>query len=160
MTFLTIGVACVVFIAMEPWSRVLHRDAWHGPLYAVHHSHHEPTGPLEANDLFALAHAVPAATLIVLGLEFDGWLASIGLGVGCGMTAFGAAYALVHEGLVHERFPVPFLNRFRWLRRVKAAHQAHHHTGLAPYGLFLGLQELQAESRAVAARKRAERAAT
>ena len=155
-----IPIAILVALAMEPWSRVVHKHAWHGPLYKVHASHHEPSGLLEANDVFAVLHAVPACAMIVYGLEATGLGADLAFGVGIGMTAFGASYALIHEGLIHERFNVSFLLRFRWLARIRAAHRAHHITGEEPYGLFLGPQELQQRSRRLAERRSRERAAS
>ena len=150
--------AIVAAALMEPWARFAHRVLWHGPLESIHDSHHNPTGFWEANDLFAFVHAVPAIVLIVVGCETEGVLATMALGAGLGMTAFGAAYAIVHDGYIHGRLPVGFLDRFRWLRRIKAAHKAHHIQGLAPYGLFLGPAELRSHARSVSARRQAARA--
>lgn len=156
-TLTWVAVAIVVAAAMEPWSRVVHHHVWHGPLYGTHRSHHEPTGFFEANDLFALAHAFPAATMIIWGCGDHGLAGTLAFGVGVGMTLFGASYGLVHDGYIHGRLPLGFLDRFRWLRRIKSAHRAHHVTGEVPYGLFLGPRELAAHSRAVRERREAER---
>lgn len=144
-TLLWVGIAATVAFLMEPWAAWVHRVVWHGPLYGVHESHHvETEGWFEFNDVFAAAHALPAIVLIVAGCEVASPLwGSVMFGVGIGMTAFGFAYALVHDGLVHERLPVGFLLRFRWFRRIQGAHKRHHIKGTYPYGLFLGPQELQ-----------------
>lgn len=146
--------ALIAFAGMEPWARFAHKVLWHGPLYDLHESHHRPTGWLEKNDLFAVAHALPAIVLIVAGCEGQGTWAWASLGLGVGMTAFGFAYAIVHDGYIHGRLPVGFLGRSRWMRRIKSAHRAHHVRGEEPYGLFLGPQELRAKSREHADRRR------
>ena len=66
-------------------------------------------------------------------------------GAGLGITVFGIAYMFVHDGLVHRRFPVGPVARVPWLRRVAAAHRLHHTEkyGGAPFGMFLGPQELE-----------------
>ena len=138
----------ITFGGMEVWSLVVHRWLWHGPLWWGHRSHHEPRpGYFEKNDSFALVHAAIAAPLIYFGLR-EGW--AIAAGAGFGMTAFGACYAIVHDGLVHGRLPVAFLARVPGLRAVRNAHRAHHARDIAggdphrpPYGLFLGPLELR-----------------
>ena len=140
--FVAIGVA----LSMEPWSMVVHKLAWHGPLWWGHESHHVPTkGWLELNDLFAAAHAPVAIFLIVYGFEAgDTRLHHMLIAIGYGMTAFGVSYFLVHDGFIHGRLPLAFLARFRYFRRVRNAHRAHHNRDDAPpFGLFLGPQELQ-----------------
>lgn len=141
---LALGVAC----AMEPWSAFVHGRFWHGPLYGIHRTHH-PEAPLdgrwlEVNDVFSVVHAVPAMGALALGFSVGaGPLAVLALGLGIGLSLYGTVYALVHDGLVHGRFPVRFLMRWRFFRRIRAAHEVHHRAGGPPYGLFLGPQELR-----------------
>jgi beta-carotene 3-hydroxylase len=52
------------------------------------------------------------------------------------MTAFGLAYAVVHDGFVHGRLPVGVLGRVPYFRRLREAHLAHHRSNGGPYGLF------------------------
>ncbi|MEO0602135.1 MAG: sterol desaturase family protein [Myxococcota bacterium] len=147
-----LGVAIVTVLAMEPWSRIVHEHLWHRALYVVHRTHHPPEGqprPLvEANDAFAVVHAVPATVMIGLGFWgiVDGVLGHVLLGVGSGMALYGFAYTVAHDGLAHGRLPVAFLNRSRWLRRIRAAHEIHHRDGGPPYGFFRGPAELKAAS--------------
>jgi beta-carotene 3-hydroxylase len=58
------------------------------------------------------------------------------------MTAFGMAYFVAHDGLVHGRLPLQFLAKIRWLRVVRNAHRMHHRLesqdDALPLGLFLG----------------------
>ena len=150
---LGVGVALVVAAAMEPWARMLHGRVWHRRLYWVHRSHHSRrVGRFERNDALSVLHAPIAAALVMIGCNLHGAAAAVAIGIGAGMTAFGLAYVVVHDGLVHGRLPVSFLLRVRFLRRIRDAHAVHHARGAAPFGLFLGPRELTRSPRARAAR--------
>ena len=139
-------VALVVAVLMDAWAALLHGVVWHGSLWRVHRSHHAPrAGKWEANDALSLLHAPIAIALILYGcIATPSVGREIAYGVGLGMTAFGVAYTVVHDGLVHGRLPVAWLGRFAPLAAVVRAHQEHHkgRHGGAPYGLFLGPWEL------------------
>lgn len=145
---ISLGVALVVAVLMELWSRFLHGRVWHGVLFAVHRSHHEERhGHFEANDVLSVTHAPVAAALVIVGCVMHGTTGAVLRGIGIGMTLFGVAYVIVHDGFVHGRLPVSWLARFRFFRRVRGAHRVHHRTGGAPYGLFAGTRELRREPR-------------
>lgn len=94
--------------------------------------------------MLSLGHAAVAVGLIALGFFTEaGWSSSV-MAAGAGMTAFGLAYVLVHDGIVHRRLPLAFLERrVPYLARVAAAHRLHHQArDAAPFGLFLGPWEL------------------
>ena len=149
-----IPVAALAALAMEFWAAALHGRLWHGRLWWAHRSHHEPGGGWELNDALSAAHAPIAIVLIVYGCEAaPSTLREVAFGVGVGMTAFGVAYLVVHDGFVHGRLPVAFLGRWRYFGRVAAAHGVHHRTGQAPHGLFAGPWVV----RRMAARRRAGR---
>lgn len=139
-----IAVALPVAAAMELWAALLHGRVWHGVLWGVHRSHHRRrVGPFESNDLLSALHAPIAIALILYGcLGEPGALREVAFGAGIGMTLFGLAYVLVHDGLVHGRLPVGWLGRVPYLARVRDAHLVHHTRGHAPFGLFLGLREI------------------
>lgn len=142
------AVALVVALLMERWARFLHGRIWHGVLFPVHRSHHEERrGRFEANDVLSVTHAPIAAALVIVGCMMHGIGGAILRGVGIGMTAFGIAYVVVHDGFVHGRLPVEWLARFRFFRRIRAAHRVHHRRGAAPYGLFAGPRELAKSGR-------------
>jgi beta-carotene 3-hydroxylase len=141
-------VALVVAVAMDLWAALLHGRVWHSWLWPVHRSHHTPRPNgvrFEANDALSLLHAPIAVALILHGCRAaPGPLREVEFGVGVGMSLFGVAYLVVHDGLVHGRLPVQWLLRLRYFRGVARAHRVHH-TGVAggaPYGLFLGRWEL------------------
>lgn len=144
-----VAVGLPVALGMEFWAAFLHHRLWHGPLWFLHRSHHEPRhGAFEKNDVFAVFHAGLAIALILWGcVGAAGWAREAGFGLGLGMTAFGLSYMLVHDGLVHERLPVGFLERWPWMHRIAAAHRGHHRTGAFPYGMFLGPQEARRAAR-------------
>lgn len=147
------GVALLVAAAMEPWARVLHGRVWHAALWGVHRSHHgRRQGRFERNDALSAAHAPIAAALVMIGCNLHGYAAALSIGVGVGMTIFGVAYVLVHDGFVHGRLPVRFLARVAFFRRVRDAHAVHHARGAAPYGFFLGTRELTQTPRVRGAR--------
>jgi beta-carotene 3-hydroxylase len=136
-------VTLLIAAAMEPWARLLHGRVWHRWLWSIHRSHHEPrVGRFELNDALSFLHAPIAAGLVIVGCQLSGVWRAMTVGIGAGMTLFGVAYVLVHDGLVHERLAFPWLMRFRFFRRVRGAHLVHHRSGGVPYGLFLGPSEL------------------
>ena len=136
-------VASAVAAAMEPWARLLHGRVWHRRLWGIHRSHHaRRAGRFEANDALSAAHAPIAAALVMIGCNMHGIAAAVAIGTGAGMTVFGLAYVVVHDGVVHGRLPVAFLLRVPGVRRIRDAHAVHHARGAAPYGFFLGHREL------------------
>jgi beta-carotene 3-hydroxylase len=142
---LEVAVVLATVAAMDLWAALLHRHFWHGPLWSVHRTHHAPrSGSFETNDALSTLHAPIAIALILFGCGPGGVVRSLAFAVGVGMTAFGALYVLVHDGLVHRRLPVGALLRFRALRSIVAAHEVHHRGGgRAPYGILFGPWELR-----------------
>ncbi|CAI5936423.1 unnamed protein product [Closterium sp. NIES-64] len=142
----TVALVIGAAVGMEFWARWAHDALWHGSLWSMHKSHHEPReGAFELNDVFAIINAVPAIALIAYGFFNPGLVPGLcfgaGLGItGLGITVFGMAYMFVHDGLVHRRFPVGPIADVPYLKRVAAAHQLHHADELNHVlpGLFLG----------------------
>jgi beta-carotene 3-hydroxylase len=46
--------------------------------------------------------------------------------IGAGMTLYGLLYFIVHDGLVHQRWPFRYVPRRGYLRRLYMAHRMHH----------------------------------
>jgi beta-carotene 3-hydroxylase len=108
---------------MEAFAWVTHRYVMHGALWCWHRSHHEVRhGVFELNDLFAVIFALPAILFIWLGVNVSSWWLPLGLGI----TTYGAAYAVFHDGLVHQRFPVSLDGRRSFWRARVQAHRIHH----------------------------------
>ncbi|GIL90262.1 hypothetical protein Vretimale_16337 [Volvox reticuliferus] len=134
---------------MEMYARFAHKVLWHDfePGWALHKSHHEPrTGPFEANDIYAVANAVPAMVLCAYGFLTPHVVGGVCFGAGLGITLFGIMYMFFHDGLVHKRFPVGPIAEVPYMKRVLVAHQIHHTNKFngVPFGMFLGPQELEA----------------
>ncbi len=137
--------AAAVAVAMDGWAALLHRCVWHRRLWRVHVSHHRRrAGRFEANDVLSASHAPLAFALVILGcVGSPGPARELSFGVGLGMSIFGVAYVLVHDGLAHRRLPVERLLRVpvlgRYLFAVVRAHRRHHRRGGGPpFGLFFG----------------------
>lgn len=143
-------------VGMEAVAWTTHRYLMHGPLWLWHRSHHEPRrGRFEANDLFGVVFAAPAIALFALAGALDrpvlAWLAG-------GMTFYGALYALVHDGLVHRRFPLPLRPRTGYLQRLVRAHHLHHRTrarrGAVAFGFLFAPDPMQLAARLRTTRRR------
>lgn len=125
----------VAFVGMEAVSYSAHRWVMHGPAMRWHASHHAPPqGRFERNDLFPLCFSlvgIAAFALAAAGVApaWVWWSAA-------GVTAYGAAYLVVHELFIHRRLdvPVPDVRYLRWLRD---SHRAHHVDGGEPFGMLL-----------------------
>jgi beta-carotene 3-hydroxylase len=126
----------VAFVIMEPMTALLHRVLFHGRLgYTLHRSHHVAGDDrFEANDLYPVLLAAVTIVAIWLGVSVDalGFLAPIGAGV----TAYGAAYAFVHDVYIHRRIPV-LPARVRVLEPLREGHRIHHLYSGAPYGMLV-----------------------
>ncbi|MFO0663942.1 MAG: beta-carotene hydroxylase [Polyangiaceae bacterium] len=138
---LWLPLALAVALFMDVWAALLHRFVWHGLLWAIHRTHHQPRrGLFERNDALSVAHAPIAIALILYGCthpeaRFGAWA----FGIGVGMTLFGLSYLVFHDGLAHRRASIRALRRFPYVREVLLLHARHHQGefGQAPYGFFL-----------------------
>ena len=151
-------VAVCAFAVMEPVTYLVHRYVMHGRGMVWHRSHHLPTAArFEANDKFPLVFA--AVTIVAIALGFNVAGLAVLVPVGIGVTAYGAAYTYVHDGIIHRRFPVPTLGRVgRFLAR---AHALHHRFGGEPYGMLVPVvpAEIRQRARTQAPGRSAERVA-
>ena len=114
-------VACTV-VALEMIASAVHRHVMHGWGWGWHRSHHEPASSLfQPNDLYALGFAAVSFLLFVAGAANP-----IFWWVGIGTAVYGLLYALVHDGLTHQRFPFAKPPRNGYLKRLVQAHRLHH----------------------------------
>lgn len=117
----------VAFGGMEGVAVVAHKYLMHGSMWGWHESHHRPrTGPFEKNDLFVVCFSLPAITLIWLGTNGAPFNAPYALPLGLGLTAYGLAYFLAHDVLVHGRLGIHLRPKRGYLRRLVEAHWLHH----------------------------------
>ena len=92
----------------------------------------------------------PYLVLVVVGEHNprDGYAALVPMAIG--VTLYGIAYALVHDGFIHRRID-PFGNCSNaYLDHVAASHRIHHLYNGAPYGMLAPV--VSAELREKAAR--------
>ena len=124
MTVLTNTLVFLATLAgMELFAWWAHKYVMHGWGWGWHKSHHEPrTSWFEKNDLYAVVFAGVAILLIALGTAGYGPLEWIG----AGMTAYGFLYFVAHDGLVHHRWPLRYVPRNGYLKRLYQAHRLHH----------------------------------
>jgi beta-carotene 3-hydroxylase len=150
------AVAAVAFVVMEPVTYMVHRFVMHGLGHVLHRSHHRRRRPasgrsrseegfLEANDAFPVVFAAITVTALAAGFNVDGL--SVLVPVCVGVTAYGAAYAFVHDVYIHGRLAL----RWRWARldRLAAAHALHHRFGGEPYGMLWPVVPAGVRERAV-----------
>lgn len=154
MAFATFALYVALFLGalafMEGFAWFTHKYVMHGFMWVWHKSHHEPRhGMFELNDLFAVVFAAPAIVAIYFGVHGVPWLLPVGLGI----TAYGAIYAIFHDGLVHKRFPMPKARSAYWKRLIQA-HRIHHAVGTkhgcVSYGFLVAppVRQLKAELKA------------
>ncbi len=116
-------IVLITVVLMEGVSWVSHKYVMHGWGWGWHRSHHEPRqGWFEKNDLYAVVFAGLAIVLIALGTAGRWPLQWIG----AGMTLYGFLYFLAHDGLVHRRWPLRYVPRSGYLKRLYQAHRMHH----------------------------------
>lgn len=142
-------IVLATIVAMEFVAWISHKYVMHGFGWGWHASHHSPhnatrmaasrslddlgpeqvrgstsggAGWFEKNDLFAVVFAGLAIMLIYAGTRGMWPLQWIG----AGMTAYGALYFVAHDGLVHGRWPLRYVPRSGYLKRLYQAHRLHH----------------------------------
>ncbi|RYG12615.1 MAG: beta-carotene hydroxylase [Burkholderiales bacterium] len=117
------AIVLATVLGMEIFAWFAHKYVMHRWGWAWHRSHHEPKrGLVERNDWYAVVFAGFAIVLIALGTS--GWWPL--QWIGCGMTVYGALYFIVHDGLVHKRWPLRWIPRRGYLKRLYQAHRLHH----------------------------------
>jgi beta-carotene 3-hydroxylase len=117
---ITIGTASI----MELVAWATHKYIMHKWLWVLHEDHHKKRpGFFEKNDAFFLIFALPSILLILFGtLDHKYWMVSIGAGI----ALYGAAYFLVHDIIIHQRFKLFSRSNNTYVRVVRWAHKMHH----------------------------------
>lgn len=119
-----IGILVLTFINMEGITWLTHRYIMHGLLWYLHKDHHQKTNSFfEKNDAFFVIFAVPSFLAILFGTTNSiYWLQAIGFGI----MAYGVAYFLVHDVIIHQRFKWFVKSNNRYVRSIRWAHKMHH----------------------------------
>jgi len=122
---LWILIFITTFSIMEFMAWFTHKYIMHGFLWSLHKDHHKKDHDswFERNDAFFIFYAVVSMSFILLANTSDFW---IGYPIGFGIMAYGAAYFMVHDIFIHQRFKI-FRNANNWYARgVRRAHKIHH----------------------------------
>ena len=118
------GILIATFLCMEGVTWCTHKYIMHGLLWNLHADHHRPGRHFfQKNDAFFLIFAIPSFLSILTGtLDHRYWLQAAGFGI----MAYGFAYFLVHDVIIHRRFK--WLSRWnnRYIRSIRIAHKMHH----------------------------------
>lgn len=109
---------------MEGITWLTHRYIMHGFLWYLHKDHHQKgPGFFEKNDAFFLIFAIPSWLSIMLGVIYK---SPVSIAIGSGITLYGAAYFLVHEIIIHQRFKLFTRSNNVYIRTLRWAHKMHH----------------------------------
>ena len=176
MTIEDLVAGVVAFMVMEPVTYAAHRWVMHGLGWVLHRSHHRVrrasgVGPgfasgstsgvasglasrrasgvaaqVEANDWFPAIFA--ALTIMAMAVATARPGLHLVLPACVGVTAYGAAYATVHDLYIHGRFVR--LPTIRPLEHLRHAHALHHRFGGEPYGMLCPIVPRELRARAAA----------
>ena len=113
------------FIAMEAVAWLTHKYVMHGIFWFLHKDHHQKDHPgfFERNDFFFLIFAVPGIICLGFGSFYKN---ATTLCIGLGITLYGAAYFLVHDIFIHQRFKIFRNTDNNYFRAIRRAHKMHH----------------------------------
>ena len=118
------GIFLITFCIMEGITWLTHKYAMHGWLWFLHEDHHQPRpGFFEKNDAFFLIFAIPTFFCLLFATIYRVyWLMSVGFGV----MAYGFAYFMVHDVIIHQRFKWFTRSRNKYVKALRWAHKMHH----------------------------------
>ncbi|MFL5740287.1 MAG: beta-carotene hydroxylase [Flavisolibacter sp.] len=112
------------FFAMEGVTWLTHKYVMHGFLWYLHRDHHQKEpGFFEKNDWFFVIFAVPSMLLILSGTRNHHWWVQA---TGFGIMAYGIAYFLVHDVIIHRRFKWFNNSNNAYVKSIRWAHKMHH----------------------------------
>ena len=113
-----------VFFLMEGITWLTHKYIMHGFLWYLHEDHHQKgPGFFEKNDAFFVIFAIPSFLSILFGTTKEMyWLQAIGFGI----MAYGFAYFIVHDVIIHQRFKWFTRSNNTYVRTIRWAHKMHH----------------------------------
>lgn len=123
--FINSLIVIAAFVSMECVAWLTHKYVMHGLFWYLHKDHHqkETTHFFERNDFFFLIFAIPGIIGLFAGMMCDfNFLFWIGMGI----TIYGAAYFLVHDIFIHQRFKVFRNTDNAYLKAIRRAHKMHH----------------------------------
>ncbi len=143
----TILIAVLAFVLMEPFTAATHRWVMHGIGEFLHRSHHaQLRRRFEANDWYPVGFAVVVNVGFFAGFNWNGFGSLVPVGIG--ITAYGAAYALVHDVYIHGRIGWFAGRTVAPFDHLAEAHRIHHLYNAAPFGMLLPVVPTELRDRA------------
>jgi len=134
MNLFHLFLALATFLAMEIAATLFHKHVMHGLGWGLHKSHHvRRHGAWENNDLYAIIFSVATLLLFILGGQHAAlwWMA-------LGVSTYGLLYALLHDILVHQRLPLKWRVKNRYIKHLVTAHHLHHASAARDGGVSFG----------------------
>ncbi len=111
---------------MEGVAWFTHKYVMHGWFWFLHEDHHvtdKHDGFFERNDWFFVLFATMSMTAYVSASLYN-W--PIALGVGIGISIYGATYFFIHDLFIHQRIKVLRNTNNPYLKAIRRAHKIHH----------------------------------
>jgi beta-carotene 3-hydroxylase len=122
--FIVIIVVTSLFMECVAW--FLHKYVMHGFGWCLHSDHHKRENHdsfFELNDSFFVFFA--ALSIIAFSI-WSATSSSVALGIGIGISIYGAAYFFVHDLFIHQRIKVLTQTKNKYLLAIRRAHKMHH----------------------------------
>lgn len=123
---MNILIFLLTFIIMEGVTWCTHKFVMHGFLWNLHYDHHNKNKSkfMEKNDWFFVFFAIISMSLYFIGSTYAhlDFCISISLGI----LAYGIAYVIVHEIVIHKRILANWSQSFFYFRALQKAHKRHH----------------------------------
>lgn len=111
---------------MEGVTWCTHKYIMHGFLWHLHYDHHnkDKSKVMEKNDWFFVYFAIISIGLFYTGSFVEGY--QFCTYIGLGILAYGLAYFVVHEVIIHKRIFPNWTQTFFYFRALQKAHKKHH----------------------------------
>lgn len=123
---LTLSIIITFFI-MEGVAWGMHKYIMHGFFWNLHEDHHnkkkKPHSFFERNDSFFLFFSVLAASSFISSSLIG---STILLGMGIGISIYGAVYFVVHDLFIHQRVKIWRNTKNPYLLALRRGHKMHH----------------------------------
>ena len=123
---LVVGVVLITFVLMEGVAWWMHKYIMHGLFWNLHEDHHvrdDHDSFFERNDSFFIFFAIMAMASFA---SWQIWGISLFLGIGLGITLYGAVYFFIHDLFIHQRILVLTHTKNPYLLAIRRAHKMHH----------------------------------
>jgi beta-carotene 3-hydroxylase len=135
IVYISITLLTAVIMELVAWAT--HKYVMHGFLWYLHKDHHQKEpGFFEKNDAFFLIFAIPSWLCIMLGMMAKNYMV---VSIGAGIAVYGAAYFLVHDVIIHQRFKWFTRSNNVYIKTIRWAHKMHHKSLIKQRGESFGM---------------------